>query len=303
MKIFQFEIFITVARTNSLSQAASLLYLSQPAVSKHIKSMEEYYGTRLLQRTNQGVNLTEAGEIVYEYARRLQEIHSELEKEIDSCLNPEELHLDVGASPTPGEYLLPCTLWTFKEKHPDADVELKVNYSTEIVESVLKEKLLLGVIEGDLPSGSHIKSDHLLTDELKIITAAESEVREIKKISDLVELPLILPSSDFYIRTVFKRLLSKQGLKISDLNVVAEMNSLTAIKSAVESDMGVSLLSYSAVKKPSFQDRIEIVELEEGLEDELELDINLIYSSRPDHPGIITKFISFLTLQHQHSFC
>ncbi len=303
MKIYQFEIFITVARAKSLSKAANLLYLSQPAVSKHIKSMEEYYGAKLFDRTNQGVRLTEAGEIVYEYAQRLKNIHNELEKDIDRFLNSEELNLNVGASPTPGEYLLPCTLWTFKDKHPRTNVELEVSYSSEIVESIFQNNLSLGVIEGELPSGSSLASDHLMTDQINVIAAESSELKTMENINELKDMPLILPSDDFYIRKILQRLLSEQGLEITDLNITAEMNSFTAIKSAVEADVGISFLSYSAVKKPVFQDRIKIIELNEEIEEKLNLDINLIYSQKPNHPGIITKFISFLTMQHQHSFC
>ncbi len=303
MKIYQFEIFITVVRAKSLSKAASLLYLSQPAVSKHIKSMEEYYGTQLLERTNQGVKLTAAGEVVYDYAREFKELHSELENEIDGFLNPEELNLDVGASPTPGEYLLPCTLWTFKEKHPSANVELKVDYSTSIIESILQEKLLLGVIEGDLPASSSLNCDLLMKDKLKIIAAENNEVEKMENLVDIKDMPLILPSEDFYIRKQLTELLAERDLKVKDLNIAAEMNSLTAIKSAVESDMGISFLSYSSVKKPVFQDRIKILELTGEPEEKFELEINLTYAQDLDHPGIITKFISFLTMQHEHSFC
>ncbi len=303
MKIYQFEIFITVARAKSLSKAASLLYLSQPAVSKHIKSMEEYYGTQLFERTNQGVKLTEAGEVVYDYARQLRELHDELEQEIDGFLNPEELNLDIGASPTPGEYLLPCTLWSFKEKHPSTNVELKVDYSNSIVESILQEKLLLGVVEGDLPASSSLACDLLMKDQLKIIAADNNEIEQLKNLNDIKDMPVILPSDDFYIRKKLTELLNEQDIPVQDLNVVAEMNSLTAIKSAVESGVGVSFLSYSSVKKPVFQNRIKILELAEEPPEKFELEINLTYSRELEHPGIITKFISFLTMQHEHSFC
>ncbi|MCK8816100.1 LysR substrate-binding domain-containing protein [Natroniella sulfidigena] len=303
MKIYHFEIFITVVRAKSFSKAAKLLYLSQPAVSKHIKSMEEYYGTELFNRSNQGVTLNPAGKLVYDYAQKILKVHDELDQKIDNYLHPEERDLTVGASITPGGYLLPCTLWAFKDKHPQINIKLKVDYSKTILEKVMNNQLALGIIEGNIPANCDLNTELIITDQLKIITAPQEEKEQAISITELKKLPLILPSQDFYIRKKFEQFLADHNLNLNQLNIVAEMESISAIKSAVEANLGVSILSYSSIKKAAYQNTISIIDFKEDLIDQLRLDITLIHNNSLNQPSIITKFISFLTLQHKHTFC
>ncbi|WP_035571052.1 LysR family transcriptional regulator [Halonatronum saccharophilum] len=303
IKIYQFEVFITVTRVKSFSKAAKLLYLSQPAISKHIQSMEDYYGTKLFQRSNQGVKLTSRGEIVYQYAKKILNLHSELELEIDNSLNLKDLSLKIGASITPGDYLIPCAIWTFKDKHPKVNIDLKVDNSQNITDKVSKGEVDIGFIEDSIPKGLDLTSKKIMTDSLCFITSSYKNYQKEISISKLKRLPLILLNDDFNIRRKFNEFLEDNNLKIGDLNIKAEMGSITAIKSAVEANLGISLLSYSAVKKELHQGEIELLNLKEEYLENLEIDLNLIYKKKIENPNIINKFITYLTIQNESIFC
>ncbi|SJZ33837.1 LysR family transcriptional regulator [Selenihalanaerobacter shriftii] len=303
MKIYQFKIFNTVTQVKSFSKAANLLYLSQPAISKHIKSMEEYYGTRLFNRTSQGVNLTKAGRTVYEYGKKLLETHDNLEKEIDKHLNLENLNLIVGASVTPGEYLLPCTIWTFKDKHPKIDIQLKVNHTEEIIQEVLNNKVSIGIVEGEVPPETNLNTKKIMYDELKFIASPLKFKKDIISLEELKESPLILLNESFGIRQKFNQFIDSNNLKIDDLNIITEMDSITAIKSAVESGLGVSIVSHSSIKKEIYQDIIKTFDINNTSKDKLRVKFKLIHQNQTDQPNIITRFITFLSIQNEQIFC
>lgn len=302
MKIYQFQIFNTVTKVKSFSKAASLLYLSQPAVSKHIKSMEEYYGAKLFERNNQGVALTEAGQTVYDYSKKILQVHDELEKEIDKHLNLENLNLIVGASVTPGDYLLPCTVWTFKDKHPKIDIELKINQTKQIIKKVIENEVNIGIVEGEVPSETNLNQEKIMSDKLQFITSPDCEQKTVT-IKELQEIPLILLHEGFGIRQKLNEFLKLNGLKNEDLNIVMEMDSITAIKSAVASGSGVSILPYSSIKKEIYQQTIKTININNKFKDKLKINFKLIHQNQTDQPNIITRFIKFLNIQNENVFC
>jgi len=303
MKIYQFQIFTTVVKVKSFSKAVSLLYLSQPAVSKHIKSMEEYYGTRLFNRNNQGVSLTSAGQTVYDYAKNILQTHEELEKEIDKHLNLENSQLIVGSSVTPGDYLLPCTVWTFKDKHPKIDIKLQIGHTEDIIKKVLKEEVNIGIVEGEIPSETNLKPTTIMHDKLKFIASPTEYEQDIFTIEELKDIPLILLNEDFGIRQKFNQFLEINEIDINSLNIVAEMGSITAIKSAVESGLGVSIASHSAIKKEVYQDLLKVINMQNKFKDRLTIEFKLIHQNQTDQPNIITRFTKFLNIQNEHIFC
>jgi DNA-binding transcriptional LysR family regulator len=303
MKIYQFKIFDTVTKAKSFSKAASLLYLSQPAVSKHIKSMEEYYGIKLFERTNQGVTLTSAGQTVYDYCKKILNVHDELESEIDKHLDIKNLNLTIGASVTPGEYLLPCTVWTFKDKHPQINIKLKINDTNKIVEKVLKDEVDIGIVEGNIPPKSNLKTEKIMYDKLKFIAPPDKYKKDTFTLDELKEMPLVLLHEDFGIRQKFNQFLAENNLKSEDLNIITEMGSITSIKSAVEAGLGISVVSHSSIKREAYQGTIKKINIKNKFEDKLKIKIKLAHQDRKDPPKIITRFIKFLKIQNEYVFC
>ncbi|MCK8825462.1 LysR family transcriptional regulator [Fuchsiella alkaliacetigena] len=305
MKIYQFEIFTTVAKVKSFSKAAKLLYLSQPSVSKHIKSMENYYGTKLFKRSNQGVDLTTAGKVAYEYAQKILKTHSNLEKEIDKHLNLKNSNLIIGASITPGNYLLPCTIWTFKDKHPQIDIRLDINNTQQIIKKVLKNEVDIGIVEGEIPPEVNLTTKEIMKEELKFIAATSKYTQDTFTLTELKKLPLILLDKKFGIRQQFNKLIQTAGLNFSDLNIITEIGGISGIKSAVQSGLGISIVSHSAVKKEIYQNTIKAINIKGITEADLKMNLKLIYHNQDqqNEPNIISKFITFLNIQSGEIFC
>ena len=122
------SVFYTVARLLSFTKAAESLHMTQPAVTFQVRQLEEYFNTRLFDRTHNRISLTEAGEKVYEYAEKIFELYGELENSVSELTGEISGVLILGASTTIAEYMLPSLLGDFKTKYPDVNIRLKVSH-------------------------------------------------------------------------------------------------------------------------------------------------------------------------------
>lgn len=141
------QVFYTVARLLSFTKAADALHMTQPAVTFQVRQLEDYFNTRLFDRTHNRVSLTEAGRTVYEYAERIFELYSEMENSVRELTGDVSGALTLGASTTIAEYMLPSLLGDFKKKYPEINIRLKVSNSEGIVSMVENNIIDLGVVE------------------------------------------------------------------------------------------------------------------------------------------------------------
>ena len=145
---FRLKVFHTVAKRLNFTKAADELCITQPAVSKHIQEIENYFQLKLFDRNGTKIKLTEAGEILLEYANRIFTIYSNLEFELNALNQRHNGKLRIGASTTIAQYILPPLLAAFHKKFTDIKVTLLIN-NTEQIELALQNKDIdFGIIEG-----------------------------------------------------------------------------------------------------------------------------------------------------------
>ncbi len=144
------QVFHTVARLLSFTKAAETLHMTQPAVTFQIRQLEEYFNTRLFDRTHNRISLTAAGERVYEYAERIIALYSEMDSRVRELTGDVSGILIIGASTTIAEYMLPSLLGEFKEKHPGINIRLKVSNSVGIVHMVEDNSVDVGIVESPI---------------------------------------------------------------------------------------------------------------------------------------------------------
>ncbi|MBO8138690.1 MAG: LysR family transcriptional regulator [Desulfotomaculum sp.] len=288
----QFHIFKTVADKKSFSGAAQALFISQPAVSMHIKSLEDYFGTRLFDRNTQQVTITEAGRILYEYVVKILALLDEAEKDISALTGCIRGTLSVGASFTLGEYVIPQILGCFKKQHPQVRVSLQVTNTEQIVRLVLNQALDLGLVESRVENLELIVKP-FLKDELVVVLPADHPLAGQKFISidELVALPLVLREQGSGTRKITEDRLKKAGVNLSALNVVMELGSTEAVKKAVEAGFGATIISKWAVQKELKLSTLVSIRIE-GVS--LAREFYMIYNKNSSRTSAIEEFISFL---------
>lgn len=296
----QLNIFCMVTRQQSFSKAAKLLHMSQPAVSTQVKNLEEYYRGQLLSRTPQGVTLTKAGEVLYEYAQKILDLQNEMEGKLETIFKHVNNKIMIGASTIIGNVALPCTIYLFKEEHPEVELNLNISNADEVLRMVMSGEVDIGVVEGD-PDSSTLKALPVTSDELVFIAPPQYPAKgDVISLQDFFDHPLILREDGSGTRRALASALARQGFSVDQLNVITEMKNTYAIKSAVEAGLGGSVVPRLAVRKEAYTGSLRVLTITDL---EMPINFNLVY---PINRSLSTKtklFIKFLTSPEESCLC
>jgi len=246
----QLEIFVKVAELGSFSRAAEALFLTQPTVSEHIRTLEDELGVRLLDRLTRGAAVTRAGQLLSSYANRMLALAREARQAMDGFQGRMRGELLVGASTIPGEYVLPAMIGRFKEKYPDISITLLIGDSQAVIDWVGEGRAELGVV-GARPSHRGVDYKELMPDDVVVVVPAAHPWHGRKQITfdALRGEPLLIRERGSGTRAALEAALGEAGKDLSSFRIVGEMGSTQAIKQAVKVGVGVSVMSKRAVEE------------------------------------------------------
>ncbi|MEZ5543204.1 MAG: selenium metabolism-associated LysR family transcriptional regulator [Pseudomonadota bacterium] len=261
------QVFHTVARLLSFTKAAESLHMTQPAVTFQVRQLEEYFNTRLFDRTHNRISLTDAGERVYEYAAQIFDLYAKMDNAVRDMTGEISGVLIMGASTTIAEYMLPALLGDFRKKYPDVNVHLKVSNSDGIVHMVENNDIDLGVVEAPVVN-KNLVVENCRNDRLVAIVPPQHALAGMGRVSlaDLQNHTFIAREEGSGTREVIEEYIADAGLKATDLNVAMELGSPEAIKGAVEAGMGVSIVSEVTIHKELQLGTLVALELDPPLE-------------------------------------
>lgn len=247
---FRLVVFRAVAEHLSFRKAAEELYLTQPAVSLQVKALEEDLGIQLFDRTGSRIRLTKAGETLLDFALQVNSLLRQAEQEIAASRGEHAGQLALGASTTIAQYVLPRLIADFRREFPRVQVTLTSGNTEQIVTAVAHHQIALGFIEGPAHSRD-VKTEPFLIDELVLIVPAAHEWAERPSIAsaDIAAAPLLMRERGSGTRRVVETALARQHLKPGALQIVMELDSTEAIKSAVEAGLGAGFVSRWAIAK------------------------------------------------------
>ena len=290
---FRIVVFRAVADQLSFRKAAEELYLTQPAVSLQIKALEEDLGVQLFDRSGSRIALTKAGKTLLHYAAQVSALLARAEHEVFALSGEHAGHLALGASTTIAQYVLPRLLSDFRRDHPRVHPTLISGNTERIVDAVAQQQIALGLIEGPAHSRD-VKTEPFLVDELVLIVPAAHEWAERASVacSEITETPLLMRERGSGTRRVIEIALERQHVKRAALQIVMELDSVEAIKSAVEAGLGAGFVSRWAIAKDlRLGNSFKIVEIE-GLR--IRRDFLIAYAAGPAPQGLAQEFRRFL---------
>ncbi|GAB6929730.1 selenium metabolism-associated LysR family transcriptional regulator [Paenibacillus sp. JCM 10914] len=263
MNFHQLHIFYTVAERGSFSSAAQSLHMSQPAVTMQVQALEEYFGTKLLIRSTKRMELSEAGRTLLPFARRSLELSRETDAAMAAFSNMLLGRLQLGASLTIGEYVLPRLLGPFGREYPDISIMLKVINTTQILEEIASYQLNFGLIEAPVEHPDMVL-DAVMEDELKLIVPAGHPLAERTDpivLEDVLTYPFVLREKGSGTRQVMEDVLLQRGVDPASIQTVMELGSTGAVKSAVEEGLGITMLSTSTVKHETALGLVKMIDI------------------------------------------
>ena len=245
------KVFHAVAKLLSFTKAAEALHMTQPAVTFQVRQLEEYFNTRLFDRTHNKVNLTPAGQKVYEFADRIFDLYDEMENSVRELTGEISGALTIGASTTIAEYMLPTLLGQFKANFPDINIRLKVSNTEGIVSMVEHNVIDLGVVEASV-ANKNLIVEVCHDDQLVVVTPPDHELTRRKgpvKPKDIKPFPFICREEGSGTREVITDYFKENGITPTEMDFCLELGSPEALKGAVEAGMGISILSRSTIAK------------------------------------------------------
>ncbi|MFO7838291.1 MAG: selenium metabolism-associated LysR family transcriptional regulator [Desulfosalsimonadaceae bacterium] len=248
MDLWHLTIFKSVVDTRGFSSAAKAINLTQPTVSTHIKDLEEHYNCRLLDRIGRATVPTRAGEVLYNYSKRLLSLYEETESGMAQFLGNISGRMSIGGSTIPAGYILPEVIGGFLAEYRDVRIALHSGDTEQIINDILDYRLELGIV-GAETDHRRISQTTLINDEMRLIVAGDHALATKSELEpeELFKTPFILRESGSGTRKSLQKSLAAIGRSPRALSVVAEFGSTAAVIQGIKNHVGVSILSPIAV--------------------------------------------------------
>lgn len=262
MSDFRLKVFRSVAKNLSFTKASQELFVSQPAITKHIQELEGTYQTRLFDRQGSKISLTEAGKLLLEHCDRILEDYKRLEYEMHLLNNEYMGELRLGASTTIAQYVLPPLLASFIKKFPQVNLSLMNGNSREVEVALQEHRIDLGLVEGvfRLPN---LKYTTFLEDELVAVVRTKSKLFIADEIApeELLNIPLVLRERGSGTLDVIERALLQHNIKLSSLHVLMYLGSTESIKLFLENTDCMGIISIRSICKELAAGTFRVVEI------------------------------------------
>ena len=243
------SVFISVVENLSISKAANGLNISQPAVTRHIKELEDRYKTNLLERKGNKIYLTKAGEKVYNAFKAIAQQYRDLDFEIGQMQDSISGEFKIGASSTISQYVIPKVIASFHKRYPKIQIFLMNGNSFEVEKLLLDNQVDVAMVE-NYSSQSGIRYIDFLSDELIVVTGGNSVYSKRKTITkdDLLKIPLVVREQGSGTLEVIKQIFAQQNIRFGNLNTLIHLGSTESIKNFLQEFDGLAIVSEKAVQ-------------------------------------------------------
>ncbi len=246
------EIFLEVASNLSFSKASEVLFISQPAISKHMKALESFYKTTLFERKGNAIHLTNAGNLLVTRLKEAKKIQDQLEFELSILIDHLQAkgQLKLGASTTVALYIIPKILSAFHQKYPEVKISLLNRNTDTITKALLDQDIDIGIVEGK-KKNSAILYQPFMKDEVVAVCSSKSPLAKKGKlrIQEITNYPIVLREQGSGTLAALKYNLEKSGIKLSSLNVNVRLAGTEALKNFLREDNCLGFLPKGAILK------------------------------------------------------
>lgn len=276
MDFKQLEAFITVSKLKSFSKAANAIYLSQPTISSHVSSLERELNIQLFDRTSKEVNLTPIGESFLQYANDIINTRNNAVADLADFNNNISGILNISASTTPCNSLLPSLVSKFSDIYPTVKFNIKEQGSCKIITDIIDLNCEIGLV-GTKIDNPKINNYKIMEDELVAISSSKLNLPETISIDELIKYPFIMRERESATRQTLEANLSSNNIDLNKLKVICEVDNIHCQLKFVNLGFGISIISKSLFDESILNDTIRSSKIKDL---ELTRDIFLAVSSK-----------------------
>lgn len=254
VNIESLEYFKKIAEIKSISKVANKSHISQPALSQQMQKLEDSLGQKLFVRSNRGVKLTQAGELVLKYADNIIRTY---DKMLTGLEEQQKSEIKIEADFTIATYCLPCALLKMQDRFPTHNYNLISGSSDEIEGDVFNDICEIGFITR--PSNEEdLVSQHVIKEKVVLISPKGYDISKKLYLEEVFNHPLIILKDECIIKENFHLALNDLGYNIDDLNIIARMETTEAIKTLVQKGYGLAFVPYNAVKEEYLDKELQV---------------------------------------------
>jgi DNA-binding transcriptional LysR family regulator len=262
LTITQLETFSRLAEIGNFTRTAEELYLTQPAVTQQVKALAEHFGTPLFDMVGRRPVLTDAGTFLAQRARELLSAFTALEREMREFADARSGTLDLGATLTIGNYAILPALAAFRAAHPGVSIRLTVANTAAMVEAIKDRRLALALVEGQVDDPALEVAPYANDELILIVPPRGHALSDIERITarDLAGIEFVSREEGSGTRSIAEDALRAVGI---EPNVVLTVPSGEGVTRAVESGLGVAILSRLVVERAVAAGRVHAVRIED----------------------------------------
>jgi LysR family transcriptional regulator, transcriptional activator of the cysJI operon len=292
--------FMETIKQDSISKASKNLHMTQSALSQQLQSLERSLNSKLLIRSNKGVEITDEGEIVLGYAETMINLYENMIKELEQCNKSLIQNIKISSCNSVGEYLLPCTLHLYKKNHKGIRFAPKIEHTKNVIEHVLDCSADIGFID-DVIDVSGLECFNICSNNLVFIYSDNRNIdKDSISLKEIAKLPLILGSSGSSLRHIIEEIFTSNNIPFEKLNLEMELDTIESIKASVLADHGVSIVPNASVKKEIYSGILKTINIKDLTPI---CKTSMVYQkSRASQPHI-KEFINYIKRYGRETFC
>ncbi len=260
MNLQYLKSFYVTVNLNSISKAAKQLHLTQPGLSMQLQALEKELDSNLLTRSNKGVELTEAGKILFDYADTILSIQDNIQRDLNNFKTAKK-EMFLGSCKSIGEYALPCSIYVFKHEHPEININFNIYNTEEVIKNLSEKSINLGIVQ-EIEEVEGINIEPIAENPLMLVSSLPMIEKEISR-EEFRKLPIIIREKGSGTRKAVEKALVSLELELGDLNIMYEMNSMEGIKSSVMAGKGLAFIPELTIKRELYDKSLKEVKVKD----------------------------------------
>jgi LysR family transcriptional regulator, transcriptional activator of the cysJI operon len=264
MADFRLKVFYAVATRLSFTKAASDLFITQPAVTKNIQELENELGLSLFERKGNSIGLTQAGKLLLDHAEGILKLYRQIEFDLGVLKGEFSGKLNLGASTTIAQYVLPPVLARFYRSFPGIRISMLNENTATIEHALMDHRIELGIVEGRTRN-RELRYVPFMKDELVTVVSTRSKLalREVITADEFLKIPLVLREKGSGTLEVIEHALRNKGIRLSSLNIAMHLGSTESIKSFLAGTDCMGFVSIRGVAKEIAAGELRIIDIKD----------------------------------------